>query len=131
MGNPNLPNLPARQEFMRVPNSALLICSKWAVMLKFMSAIIAAAAIAGGLTLPSATSTKFDASRPAKPNETVVTPSPNDLGRDSIALVPDHSEIREFRLLTNDNLTPSASLLPTSEFDAQSIFLNQSQIQDW
>ena len=130
MGNPNLPNLPARQKFMRVPNSALLICSKWAVMLKFMSAIIAAAAIAGGLTLPSATSTKFDA-RPAKPNETVVTPTPNDLGRDSIVLVPDHSEIREFRLLTDDNLTPSASLLPTSEFDAQSILLNQSQIQDW
>jgi hypothetical protein len=74
-------------------------------MLKFMSAIITAAAIAGGLTLSSATSTKFDASRLAKPNDTVVTPSPDDLGHDSIALVPDHSEIREFRLLTNDKLT--------------------------
>ena len=97
-------------------------------MLKFMSAIIAAAAIAGGLTFASATSTNFAASSPAK--EAVVKPSPNDLSPE-IALVPDRSEIREFRLLTNDNLTPGSSLLPASVFDAQSILLNQSQMQDW
>jgi hypothetical protein len=74
--------------------------------------------------------TKFDASRPAETNEAVVKYSPDDVS-DSIALVPEHSEIREFRLLTNDNLTPGASLFPRSEFDDQSILLNQSQIQDW
>jgi hypothetical protein len=100
-------------------------------MLKFMSAIIAAAAIAGGLTFPSATSTKLDASPLAKPKEVAVEAAPSGPGPTSIALVPNRSEIREVRLLTNDNLTPIAGLLPTSVVDAQSILLNQSQIQDW
>jgi hypothetical protein len=96
-------------------------------MLKFMSAIIVAAAIAGGLTFPSATSTSLL----AKPEEVAVDAAPSDPGPASIALVPHRSEIREVRLLTNDKLTPSAGLLPTTVVDTQSILLNQSQIQDW
>ena len=46
-----------------------------AVMLKFISAVIAAAALAGVLTLPSATSTRLDArpARDAAPQSTPVT----------------------------------------------------------
>jgi hypothetical protein len=98
-------------------------------MLKFMSAIMSAAAIAGGVTFASAPSTKFDANPAAK--EAVVQLSANDPSPDSIVLVQDRLDIRECRLLTTDNLTPGAYLLPTSVFEAQSILLTQSQMQDW
>jgi len=94
-----------------------------------MSAIMSAVAIAGGLTFASAPSTKFDANPAAQ--EAVVQPSANDLSPDSIVFVQDRLEIRECRLLTTDSLTPGVRLLPTSVFEAQSILLTQSQMQDW
>ena len=71
-------------------------------MLKFISAVMAAAAIAGVLTLLSATSTRLDA-RP------LATP--------------------EAAALKADRLTPSAGTVRVS--DAQSILFETSQIQDW
>ena len=73
-----------------------------AYMLKFISAVMAAAAIAGGLTLLSATSTRLDARPLAKPEATA---------------------------LKADRLTPSAGTARVS--DARSILFQTSQIQDW
>ena len=71
-------------------------------MLKFISAVLAAAAIAGVLTMLSATSTRLDARPLVKPEATA---------------------------LKADRLTPSAGTVRVS--DAKSILFETSQIQDW
>ena len=92
-------------------------------MLKFLSSVMAAAAIAGALTfLSGPTSARLDASPLATPEEAALKPTPSGLGPDLIALVPPRSETRGFQLLTNDDLTPSAGLLSGSLSDAHSIF---------
>jgi|GEM_PF-478672 hypothetical protein len=99
-------------------------------MLKLISAVMAAAAIAGVLTLLSATSARLDAGPLAKPEEAALKacterPWPyfncigTPLGNPRI------------RLLATDQLTPSAGMLGGSVSDARSILLKGSQIQDW
>ena len=93
-------------------------------MLKFTIAIIAAAAIAGVLTLLPAASGRIDASPLAKPDARIserrasaIETGPGPMGAGLL-------------LLTTDRLTPSAGMLgPVA--DARSILLKTSQIQDW
>jgi hypothetical protein len=100
-------------------------------MLKFLSSVMAAAAIAGALTfLSGPTSARLDASPLTKPEEAALKPAPSGLGPVSIGLVPHRSELREFRLLTNDDPTPGAGMLRGAVSDAR-ILLENSQIQDW
>jgi hypothetical protein len=100
-------------------------------VLKFIGALIAAAAFAGALTwLSAATSARPVAGTLAKPEEASLKPAPSGLGSISTALVPDQSESRTFRLLTNDALTPSAGMFSASVSDAH-LLLESSQIQDW
>jgi hypothetical protein len=98
-------------------------------VLKFIGAVIAAAAFAGVLSSLSATTS----ARPialAKPEEASLKPAPNGLGPISTALVPDHSESRAFRLLTNGALTPNAGMFNASVSDARLLW-ESSQMQDW
>lgn len=98
-------------------------------MLKFICAVVAAAAFAGVLSSLSATTS----ARPtalAKPEEASLKPAPNGLGPISSALVPDRSESREFRMLTNDGLTPSAGVFGAFVSDARLLW-ESSQMQDW
>ena len=98
------------------------------VVLKFVGAVIAAAAFAGVLSSLSATTS----ARPialAKPEEASLKPAPNGLGPISSALVPDRSESRGFRMLTNDGLTPSAGVFGAFVSDARLLW-ESSQIQE-
>ena len=100
-------------------------------MLKFICAVIAAAAFAGVLSSLSATTSARPIASPlAKPEEVSLKPAPNGLGPISTALVPDRSESRGFRLLTNDGPTPSAGMFDASASDARLLW-ESSQMQDW
>jgi hypothetical protein len=100
-------------------------------MFKFISAVMAAATIAGVLTLLQETSTELDASPLAKPQEATLKacthrPWPylncigTPLGNPRI------------RLVTTDRVTPSAGMLMReSVSDARSIQFETSQIKDW
>ena len=97
-------------------------------MLKLLSALVAAAGIAGALTfLPGATSARLAASPPAKPEQVSLRPVPIGLGLISNVLVRRFEESRP-ATIDPDRFTPSASLLRVS--DAQ-ILLEKSQMQDW
>ena len=99
-------------------------------MLKLLSAVVAAAGIAGALTLtlvPGATSTRLSASPPAK-SEQVPLETCADKPWPYLECVGSPSEELSLQLLTTDRFTPSASLLRVS--DAQ-ILLEKSQMQDW
>jgi hypothetical protein len=99
-------------------------------MLRFMSAVMAAAAIAGVLTsLSATTSTWLVASPLAKPEQPSLKPAPSVVGPIS-TLVPHRSEDREFRLLTNDGLAPRAIIFRGPISEAR-LLLESSQIQDW
>jgi hypothetical protein len=114
---------------LRVSNTAFLGWGrKLRVVLKFVGAVIAAAAFAGVLSSLSATTS----ARPialAKPEEASLKPAPNGLGPISSALVPDRSESRGFRMLTNDGLTPSAGVFGAFVSDARLLW-ESSQIQE-
>ena len=99
-----------------------------AVMFKLLSALVAAAGIAGVLTLlPGATSTRLSASPPAK-SEQVPLETCADRPWPYLRCIGSPSEESSLQLLTTDRFTPSASMLRVS--DAQ-ILLEKSQIQDW
>lgn len=66
----------------------------------------------------------------AKLEEAALKLAPNGLGPISSALVPDRSESREFRMLTNDGLTPSAGVFGAFVSDARLLW-ESSQMQDW
>ena len=96
-------------------------------MLKLLSAVVAAAGIAGVVTfLPGATSGRPAASPPAKPEQ--VSEVCADRPWPYLKCIGSLSEESSPRLLTTDRFTPSASMLRVS--DAQ-ILLEKSQIQDW
>jgi hypothetical protein len=96
-------------------------------MLKLLSALVAAAGIAGALTLlPGATSTRLSASPPAKSEQ--VSEVCADRPWPYLKCSDSQSEESSLRLLTTDRFTPDASMLRVS--DAQ-ILLEKSQIQDW
>jgi hypothetical protein len=100
-------------------------------MLKLISAVMAAAAIAGVLTLLSATSARLDAGPLAKPEEAALkacTERPWPYFNNCIGTPHGNPRIR---LLTTEQLTPSAGMLGGSVSDARSILLKGSQIQDW
>jgi hypothetical protein len=100
-------------------------------VLKFIGAVIAAAAFAGMLSWLSATTSARPIANPlAKPEEASLKPAPNGLGPISTALVPDRSESRRFRSLTNDGLTPSAGMFGAFVSDARLLW-ESSQMQDW
>ena len=123
-------NATRRRGGLRPPNNAFLsLGASWGpLMFKFTSAVMAAATIAGVLTLPR-TSARLDASPLGKPEEASLKActdrpwpylncSGSPLGNPRI------------RLLTADkHLTPSAGTVRVS--DAQSILFETSQIQDW
>ena len=75
------------------------------VMLKFISAVMAAAAFAGVLTLLSATSTRLDATpaRDAAPQSTPVTPTAPALAEAAIspALVRPDEVVRDLAVMRN------------------------------
>lgn len=124
-------NAARRRSGLRVSNTAFLGWGRKlrALVLKFICAVIAAAAFAGVLWSLSATTS----ARPialAKPEETSLKPAPNGLGPISNALVPDRSESRAFRMLTNDGLTPSAGVFGAFVSDARLLW-ESSQMQDW
>ena len=97
-------------------------------MLKLLSALVAAAGIAGALTfLPGATSARLAASPPAK-SEQVPLETCADRPWPYLKCSDSPSEESRLRLLTTDRFTLSASMLRVS--DAQ-ILLEKSQIQDW
>ena len=97
-------------------------------MLKLLSTVIAAAGIAGVLTLlPGATSTPLSASPPAK-SEQVPLETCADKPWPYLKCIGSPSEESSLQLLTTDRFTPSASLLRVT--DAQ-ILLEKSQMQDW
>jgi hypothetical protein len=100
-------------------------------VLKFIGAVIAAAAFAAVLSwLSVTTSARPIASPLAKPEEASLKPAPNGLGPIASALVPDHSESRAFRLLTSGALTPNAGMFNASVSDARLLW-ESSQMQDW
>jgi hypothetical protein len=100
-------------------------------LLKFIGAVMAAAAFAGILTWLSVTiSVGPVAGTLATPGEASLKPAPRRLGSISTASVPDHLESRAFRLLTNDALTPNGGMLNASVSDARLLW-ESSQIQDW
>ena len=124
-------NAARRRSGLRISNTAFLGWGRKlrALVLKFICAVIAAAAFAGVLSSLSATTS----ARPialAKPEEASLKPAPNGLGPISTALVPDRSESRGFRLLTNDGLTPSADMFGAFASDARLLW-ESSQMQDW
>ena len=91
-----------------------------AVMFKLLSAVVAAAGIAGVVTfLPGATDGPLAASSLAKP-EQVADACANCNGPPL--------EGSRLPLLTAERFTPSASLLRVSD---DQILLEKSQIQDW
>jgi hypothetical protein len=97
-------------------------------MLKLLSAVVAAAGIAGALTLlPGATSTQLSVS-PATKSEQVPLETCADRPWPYLKCIGSPSEESSLRPLTADRLTPSASMLRVS--DAQ-ILLEKSQIRDW
>jgi hypothetical protein len=97
-------------------------------MLKWLSAVVAAAGIAGVLTLlPGATSARLTSSPPAK-SEQVPPETCADRPWPYLKCIGSPSEESSLRRLTTDRLAPSASMLRVS--DAQ-ILLEKSQIQDW
>jgi hypothetical protein len=99
--------------------------------LKFIGAVMAAAAFAGMLTwLSVATTARPVEDTLAKPGEDSLKPAPRRLGSISTALVPDHSKSRAFRVLTNDAPTPNAGMFNVSVSDARLLW-ESSQIQDW
>ena len=124
-------NAARRRSGLRISNTA---CLGWgrklrALVLKFIGAVIAAAAVAAVLSWLSVTTS----ARPialAKPEEASLKPAPNELGPIASALVPDHSESRAFRLLTNGALTPNAGMFNASVSDARLLW-ESSQMQDW
>ena len=98
-----------------------------AVMFKLLSALVAAAGIAGVLTLlPGATSGRLTASPPTKSEQ--VSEVCADRPWPYLKCIDSPSEESSLRLLPADRFTPSASMLRVS--DAQ-ILLEKSQIQDW
>src|SRR5262249_50944614 len=125
-------NTVRRRGGLRVPNTAFLGWGKLrAVILKFIGAVMAAAAFAGVLTWLSATTSARPIASPlAKPEAASLKPAPSGLGPISTALVPDRSDSRRFRLLTNDGPTPSAGMFGAFVSDARLLW-ESSQIQDW
>jgi hypothetical protein len=94
-----------------------------AVILKLLSAVVAAAGIAGVLTLlPGAKSAQLPASPPAKPAQ-VSLEACADLNCNGAPL----EELR-LQLLTAVRFTPGTSLLRVSD---DKILLEKSQMQDW
>ena len=123
-------NAARRRSGLRVSNTAFLGWGRKlrALVLKFIGAVIAAAAFAAVLSWLSATTS----ARPialAKPEEASLKPAPNGPGPISSALVPDRSESRGFRLLTNNGLT-SAGMFGAFVSDARLLW-ESSQMQDW
>src|SRR5262245_66419852 len=90
---------------------------------------MAAAAFAGVLTWLSATTSARPIASPlAKPEAASLKPAPSGLGPISTALVPDRSDSRGFRLLTNNGPTPSAGMFGAFVSDARLLWegsLNQ------
>ena len=118
---------------LRVSNTAFLGWGRKlrALVLKFVGAVIAAAAFAGVLSWLSATTSARPIAGPlAKPEAVSLKPAPNGLGPISTALVPDRSERRGFQLLTNDGATPSAGMFGAFGSDARLLW-ESSQMQDW
>ena len=124
-------NAARRRSGLRVSNTAFLGWGRKlrALVLKFICAVIAAAAFAGVLWSLSAT-TSARPIAPAPPEEASMKPAPDGLGPISSALVPERSESRKFRMLTNDALTPSAGVFGAFVSDARLLW-ESAQIQDW
>ena len=96
-------------------------------MLKLLSALVAAAGIAGVLTfLPGATSARLAASPPVKPEQ--VSKACADRPWPYLNCVGAPLEESRLQLLILDRFTPSASLLRVSD---DQILLEKSQMQDW
>ena len=109
---------------LRISNTAFLGWGrKLRVVLKLVGAVIAAAAFAGVLSWLSAATIAHPLAKPGEPSP------PRRLGSISTALIPDHSESRAFRLLTNDALTPNAGMFNASVSDARLLW-ESSQIQE-
>jgi len=109
----------------------IVLFSVWfelgAIMLKLLSAVVAAAGIAGVLTLlPGATNTQLAASPAAKPQQV----SDTCVDRPWPYLNCNVSPLDESRpkLLTADRVMPGASLSRASDVQ---ILLEKSQMQDW
>ena len=101
-----------------------------AVMLKFMGAVLTAAAFAGLLTLLSApTSARLEASSLAEPKEASLQPC-TDRPWPYLNCIGSPLGNPHIRLLTTDHLTTSAVIVRGSVSDAR-ILLETSQIQDW
>ena len=98
-------------------------------MLKLLSAVVAAAGIAGVLTLlPGATSTRLSASPPAK-SEQVPLETCADRPWPYLKCIGSPSEESSLATIEPPNrFTPSASMLRVSDAE---ILLEKSQIQDW
>jgi hypothetical protein len=95
-------------------------------MLKLLSALVAAAGIAGALTfLPGATSARL-ASPPVQPEQ--VSKACADRPWPFLNCVGTPLEESRLQLLILDRFTPSASLLRVSD---DQILLEKSQMQDW
>ena len=124
-------NAVPRRSGLRISNTAFLGWGrKLRVVLKFVGAVIAAAAFAGVLSWLSATTSRPIASPLAKPEEVSLKPASNGLGPISTGLVPDRSERRGFQLLTNDGSTPRAGMFGAFGSDARLLW-ESSQMQDW
>ena len=101
-----------------------------AVMLKFLGAVMAAAAFAGVLTVRSATTNaQLDASPPAMQEEASVKACA-DKPWPYRTCIGSSVENPHIQLLTTERLTPSAGNLRGPVSDIQ-ILLENSQIQDW
>ena len=124
-----LGDAPHRRGDLRIPHPAFQRLSKLgADMLKLLSAVVAAAGIAGVLTLlPVATSARLAASPPAK-SEQAPLAACADRPWPYLNCIGSPREESRLQLLTADRFTPSASMLRVS--DAQ-ILLEKSQMQDW
>ena len=117
---------------LRLPNGSFLnMGGKFgAVVLKFLGAVMAAAAFAGALTVLSATtSAQHDASPPAMPEETSVKACA-DRPWPYLTCIGSSLENPHIQLLTTERLTPAAGNLRGPVSDIQ-ILLENSQIQDW
>ena len=126
-------NTARRRSGLRISDTAFLGWGRKlrALVLKFVGAVIAATAFAGVLSWLSATTSARPIASPlAKAGEPSLKPAPNGLGPISTALVPDRSERRGFRLLTNDGPTPSAGMFGAFGSDARLLW-ESSQMQDW
>jgi hypothetical protein len=110
----------------------IVLFSVWfelgAIMLKLLSAVVAAAGIAGVLTLlPGAPSAPLSVSPPAKPQQ--VSDTCVDRPWPYLNCVVSQLDESRPKLLTADRVTPGFTSLSRAS-DAQ-ILLEKSQMQDW